>query len=244
MSETEIQSLVSRWAGLGAMFSVTDSTHNTDVERLLLDTARFTASNSRLFIFAVTWLAHYGDYVARHRLARLILHELQSQHRPTMGLILEMALEKSDRRSAHFNQSIQVCGHTIDHRPLFDIDQRSEFSRNRAKETACALSIKWGRWLEDFELKNDALRPASWIVAHNHSIRERADLKGDLRASILAELHANPAAGASESELTQACGATRTAIRAALRRLELSDRIRRRHFGNRITIHRIDRHAA
>jgi len=42
--------------------------------------------------------------------------------------------------------------------------------------------------MEDFALKDDAIRPASWIVEHNQPMRLRADLKGDLRASIMAAL--------------------------------------------------------
>jgi len=93
------------------------------------------------------------------------------------------------------------------------------FFVHAARQNASALSLKWGRWMEDFALKDDAIRPASWIVEHNQPMRLRADLKGDLRASIMAALQANSHSVESESELARICGATRSAIAEALKDL-------------------------
>ena len=236
MSRDKNNDVVSRWVRLGAMFNASAARQEVDLELLLLDTARCAAANSRLFILAVTWLAKYGNYVARHRLTRLIIHELEKEHRPTMALMLELARDKNAINSHRFNQAIRACGRALDQRPLLEIDRRNAFFMRAAKRNASALSLKWGRWMEDFELKEDALRPASWIVQNNPAMRWRADFKGDLRASILAELHANPDSGKSESELARACGATRAAVIDALGKLELSGRISRRHEGNRLAI--------
>jgi hypothetical protein len=233
MSERKINHAVAEWVRLGAMFNASPARHEVDLERSLLETARCAAGNSRLIILAVTWLAKYGGYVAKHRLARLILHELETEFRPTMGLMLDLSREKSASRCHRFNAAIKACGGAIDQRPLLDIDRQNGFFVHEAKRNASTTSLKWGRWIEDFELKADALRPASWIVQKNRSMRLRADFKGDLRASILAELDVNPNSGESESELARACGATRAATIEALRRLELSGRIRRRRERNR-----------
>jgi hypothetical protein len=234
MSRDRINHVAAQWVRLGAMFNTSAAGRDVDVERLLLETARAAAANSRLFILAVTWLAQYGEYIAKHRLARLIRHELEAEHRPTMGLMLDMARQKGGANRLRFNQAIEACGEAVDQRPLLAIDQRNNFFIHAARQNASALSIKWGRWMADFDLKGNAIRPASWIVQNNPKLQWRADFKGDLRASILAELDANPDSGDSESELARACGATRAAIGAAVGKLELSGRVSRRREGKRV----------
>ncbi|MGA3067619.1 MAG: hypothetical protein ABSF29_12320 [Tepidisphaeraceae bacterium] len=245
MSKSNIEeSIENQWARLGAMFNVSASRREVDVERLLLETARRAAVDSRLFILAVTWLAKYGDYVAKHRLAHLILHELEEEHQATMGLMLDLARENGANNARRFNQAIQNCKFAVDERPLFDIDRRNAFFIRAAEKNASALSRKWGRWVEDFELKDDAIRTAAWIVEHNPSMRWRGDFKGGLRASILAELDAHPKSGRSESELARTCGATRTAIINAAKQLERSGKVRRQRHGKRREVHKAERSAA
>jgi len=236
MSRGKINHVIAQWVRLGVMFNTSASKEEVDVERLLLDTARCAAANSRLFILAVTWLVEYGEYVAKHRLAQLILDELEEEHCQTMGLMLELAKEKGVDDTHRFNRAIKACGRGIDQRPLLDVDRRNDFFVHAARQNASALSLKWGRWMEDFALKDDAIRPASWIVEHNQPMRLRADLKGDLRASIMAALQANSHSVESESELARICGATRSAIAEALKRLEMSGRIKLRHLGKCLRI--------
>jgi len=236
MNDDKLHHVITRWARLGILFNTATAKREVDIERLLLETARCAHASSRLFILAVTWLTQYGQYVAKHRLTRLIRQELQAEHQPTMGLLLDLSREKSDANSHRFNQAIQACGAAIDQRPLFDIDRLNDFFIRTARQNASALSIKWGRWMADFELKLDAIRPASWIIRHNPTMQWRADFKGDLRASILASLEADPDSGASESELARACNATRAAIVDAVGKLELSGRVSRQRMQNRWTI--------
>ncbi|MGA2439736.1 MAG: hypothetical protein ABSH08_02145 [Tepidisphaeraceae bacterium] len=237
LSKNNVNRVISQWARLGAMFNVSASRQDVDLERLLLDTTRHAAANSRLIILAVTWLAKYGQYVAKHRLAHLIRHELEKEHQATMGLMLDLAREKGTNNSHRFNQAINACAPADVQRPLLDVDQRNDFFVRTVRANASALSLKWGRWMEDFELKNDAIRPAQWIVKHNPAMRWRGDYKGDLRASILAELDTNPDAASSESALARTCGATRTAVRDALRQLEMAGRVSQQRQNNRNTIH-------
>jgi hypothetical protein len=226
MNSSLTHSVASRWARLGAMLNVGPASVTPDIERLLLDTARVASGNSRLFILAASWLATYGDYVAKHRLARLLQDELEVEHRPTLGLLLDWAKQNSQWDGSRFNLAIDACGAAIDARPLFDVERRNATFARLAEQRASATSRRWGRWAAEFELKSDALRPAEWIAEHNPSLYERALTGGDLLASVLAECEAEGDAIESEAELARRCGASRPAIRSAIRRLRLAGRLR------------------
>ena len=68
-----------------------------------------------------------------------------------------------------------------------------------------------------------------------------ADFKGDLRASIMAELDANPDAVPSESELALGVRLTCAAIIDSVEKLELSGRVNRQRKQNRLTVQPIRR---
>ena len=237
MSKTLLDSVAAGWSRLGAMLNVQAAARTPDIERLLLDTARVVSANSRLFILAASWLAQYGDYVAKHRLARLIGDELEPGFRPILGLMLEWAKDRGDSNSSRFNLAIDVCGSAIDGRPLLDVERLNPVFVRLAEERASTLSRKWGRWVADFEVKKDALRPASWIAEHNPGLVERALCGGDLLASVLAECEADANAIDSEAELARRCGASRPAIRSAVRRLELAGRVHSSPKGRGNVIH-------
>lgn len=226
MSKKLLNSTAARWSRLGAMLNVQAVARTPDIERLLLDTARVASANVRIFMVAASWLARYGDYVAKHRLARMIRDELEPEDRPTLGLLLEWAREHGDSNGFRFNLAIEACGSAIDHRPLLDVERRNAAFARLAKRRSSALSRKWGRWISDFSVKTDALRPPEWIAEHNPSLVERALTGGDLLASVLAECEADPKGITSEAELARRCGASRPGIRAAIRRLELAGFIR------------------
>jgi hypothetical protein len=226
MNDDLLHSVASRWVRLGAMLNVQAAARSPDIERLLLDTARVAAANSRLLILSSGWLALYGDYVAKHRLARLIRDELQPEHRPTLGLMLEWAKAYGRANGSRFNLAIEACGSAIDARPLFDVERRNQALARLAERRASALSRKWGRWMADFDLKEDALRPAEWVAEQNPSLSERALTGGDLVASVLAECEADAEMIESEAELARRCGASRPAVRDAIRRLRLAGRVR------------------
>jgi hypothetical protein len=222
-----MESVAWRWAKLGVMLNVEPAQHTPDMERLLLDTARVASANSRLFILPAGWLALYSDFVAKHRLVRLILDELEIEHRPTLGFLLDWAKAATPANGHRFNQAIDACGSAANAHPLLDVDRRNVDLSRLAEEQASPLSRKWGRWMEDFELKTRALRPDHWIAEQNPSLCERALTGGDLLASVLAECET--AAGGiieSESELARRCGVSRPAIREAIRRLCMAGRLR------------------
>ena len=233
---TEIASAVARWVRLGVMLNVAPAKTTPDMELLLLDTARAASGHARLFILAASWLALYGEYVARHRLARLIRDELEPQYRPTMGMLLDWTQSHGGGHSCRFNQAVAACGRPTNARPLLDIDSASPELARLAEGEASPLSRKWGRWFAPFDLKDDAIRPVRWIAAKNPALAVRALTGGDLVASILAEGIHNPASLRSELDLARQCGASRPAVREALSKLELGGYAHRTRVGHANTI--------
>lgn len=241
MTSDLVDSVASRWVRLGILLNVRAAEETPDIERLLLDTARVAAANSRLFVLAASWLAVYGDYVIKHRLARLAGDELEREHRPTLGFLLEWAKENGEGNGSRFNQAIAACETATDPGPLTDVERRNAAFARLAEQRASALSRKWGRWLAEFELKDDALRPAEWIAEHNPTLRERALTGGDLLASVLAECAAEGGTVESEAELARRCGASRPAVRDAIRRLRLAGLLRSSTRGRANTVRLCDR---
>jgi hypothetical protein len=92
----------------------------------------------------------------------------------------------------------------------------------RARRRASPISTRWGVWCEEIEFKDDALRPASWLMRENPGLVMRADFRGDLRASVLAALAHDADAGLSELDLARSCGGSRAQVRSALDNLELT----------------------
>ncbi len=175
-NEASIEGIASRWARLGAMFNVEPSARTPDLERLLLDTVRTSPRNVRLFIMADTWLTRFGDYVAKHRLARLIETELEAEHRPAMELLLEGVCARCPQDRHRFNRAIRACGHGASPaRPLLDIDRGNATAVRLAERQASALSRKWGRWLAEFEPKYDALCPGEWVRGRTRAGRAGVD---------------------------------------------------------------------
>jgi predicted transcriptional regulator len=65
-------------------------------------------------------------------------------------------------------------------------------------------------------------------MAHQPSLRIQADLRGDLRASVLASLKFDDGAGESETALAQMTGGSRSQVRNALENLLLTGRVFRK----------------
>jgi DNA-binding FadR family transcriptional regulator len=64
------------------------------------------------------------------------------------------------------------------------------------------------------------------VIDHNPSLRPRLLTGGDLRASVLAECEAAGGPVPSEAELARRCGASRPAVRDAVRTLRLAGLVR------------------
>jgi hypothetical protein len=223
MSES-LDTLLGKWASLGAGFDGVPCTAVIDLERMLLETSRHAPEMARLFIVAATWLHTYGDLIAKHRLKRLIRDELDPEYVPVLGILLDTAQQGT--HPLEFQSVLKDLHPATVAQPLFLSMRSNPKLASIAKRKASALSQKWNLWCQPFELKFDALRPASWMIVQQPDLRTRADFRGDLRASILASLCHDPGAGTSEMRLAELAGGSRAQVRSALRNLELTGRVR------------------
>ncbi|MFG0313157.1 MAG: hypothetical protein ACF8LL_03095, partial [Phycisphaerales bacterium] len=188
-----------------------------DIERLILDTARELPSNPRLFPLVITWLVEHGFFVARHRLKHLATTELESEHKPVLGLLLDEAIDHG--APAELRIVRDICTPHTTSRPLFDA-YRDPSLADIAKSTASETSKWWGVWAPPAELKRDAIRPSRWILDHNPHAFDRIVRRGDLRASILEALRIDLAGRIpSLAKLSRAIGATRAAVGTAVESL-------------------------
>ena len=231
MSTDRQNNLMARWARAGVGFNTDPAEGPLDLERLLLDTARHGPASARLFTMAGTWLHHFSELVARHRLKRLAAHELEWEARPVLGLLLDIAQQGTHPQRFAAITKILPAAETAE--PLFEAEARTANLRARAERRASERSRRWGRWCAPLELKPDALRPAGWVLETNPEFLCRADWRGDLRASVLAALTFDQGAGKSELALARAAGGSRAQVRQALASLEWTGRVRRHGDGHR-----------
>lgn len=225
MTKSHKNNLAAQWTHAGALFNVSPAHRSPDLERLLLETARQCPGNTRLFTQAVNWLTRWGSLVARHRLRRLVVEELDFHAQPVLGLLIDAAVELGAPRE--LRTASELCTPATPARPLFDAYARNPLLQQVAESTASSLSRAWGLWAPPAEVKTDALRPLAWVVANNPIYRSRSQYKGDLRCSIIETLRYDVEGGVvdSESALARLCAASRPAIHAALHQLEIEGRI-------------------
>ncbi len=209
------------WARVGVLFGCEPSRRVPDLERLLLDTARKCPDNARLLPLAATWLVAYGQFVARHRLKRLVQTELDPEPQAILGLLVEEAVRHGATRELLIISD--ECRPLTPALPLSRAQRDQESLARISKRRASALSRKWGVLTPQVEPKPDAVRPVTWLLDQNPEYRERIIRKGDLRVSIIETLRRDlpGRTAASESALSRLSGATRAAVRKALAALEL-----------------------
>lgn len=231
------------WTALGVLFGARPSKQTPDIEDLLLRTADVMPTFARLLPTTVTWLVQYERLVCRHRLACLAEQVTDDRASATLGLILDLARENT--QSGHLNIAVAACRTLTAAQPLFDVDRRSSMLAGLAENEACSVAKQWGLWTTEPSLKPDAIRPANWLINQNPTLRDRAIFSGNLRATILATLSADPEAGRSEAALARACRVTRKALREALDHLEFCGLVERRSTDAGIqTVLQLDRSAA
>lgn len=227
---SRLDDVLSQWTRLGAMFDVPPAEETPDLESLLLETAGLVPQSARLLAMAASWLARYRRIVCRHRLAVMVQGRSDPMGSAILGYLLTTV--KHHARTDHFNRAIKVCRPLAKPQPLFDTYRRNPAMVRLAKEQTDPLAEPWGLWTPPERLYNDAIRPPDWVMERNPSLQPRALFGGQLTASILVTLQADPAAGKSESALSRACQATRCALRDALDHLELCRLIHRQRTGN------------
>lgn len=203
------------WARLGVLLNCIPAGVSPDPERLLLDTARRLGRSPHLAPLVVTWLADHSGFVARHRLARLVVRELLAEHHPALALLLEEAIRLG--ATGELRIVTAVCRAAACPGPLFETFRADPALVEIARRNASPTSLRWGAWTPQFDPKHDAIRPVSWILDHNPSLAERIVRKGDLRCSILASLRYDADGRVdSASQLARLCGGTRAGVRRAL----------------------------
>ncbi len=227
----ELDRVIADWTQLGILYGAAPARRAPDVEDLLLRTAAALPRFARLLPTTVTWLVQYERLVCRHRLAHLAAALADAEAAAALGLLLDFARQHT--QSSHLNLVVCACRRTHPPKPLFAIDRRSAALAKLAEAQASATARRWGLWTPQPALKGEALRPVSWVMRKNPSLRYRAIFQGNLRASILATLAADPQAGRSESDLARACGVTRKALREALDHLAFCGLVRREAEGAR-----------
>lgn len=217
--------LESDWTELGVLFACAPSGRTPDVERVLLETARFAPEHARLPVLCATWLVRFGHFVARRRLVRLIGEELGSESQAVLGLIVEEALTLGAPRE--LRAVCDACRPLSEPMPLQMVHREHPLRREIAERNASRLSRKWNVHYPTIELELDAIRPAGWLVDRHPGYRARIARRGDLRVSILETLRRDVPGHAvsSEAELMRLCGATRSAVHKALLALELEGEI-------------------
>ncbi len=231
---TDHEDMLRRWARLGAMFDARPVRRTPDVERLVVDTAACVSEAARLLGMAVTWLQRHAAFVCRHRLAALAAEIHDEEASAALGYILTLA--KTEGQLAHYNLAIEQCQGCSPARPLFAVYRTSPALQELARQQSDPLAKPWGLWAPPERRYTDAIRPTSWILKRNPSLRLRGLLGGQLSASIVATLQDDPHAGRSETALARACHATRKATRDALDQLELGQLVRREPQGRAVRI--------
>jgi hypothetical protein len=224
-SQAAADILTHDWSQVGVLFGSEPSGKTPDLERLLLETARNCPHQARFLPLTATWLVEYGHFVARHRLKQLALHELNDEGQAILGLIIDEAVEHGATR--------ELLIATADLSPLRNPRPVSQVQRESAAFTALAerraspLARNWGLWTQSITPKFDAIRPVTWLLERNPEYRDRIIRRGDLRVSVLETLRRDFPNGTapSESALSRACGATRTAVRKALEALTLEGEV-------------------
>jgi hypothetical protein len=229
MIQTSLESVAANWAQIGVMFNVTPSETTPDLERLLVDTARVADEDPRMFGMVATWLSKYSHFIAKHRLARMVIDDLDQRGSAVVGLLIGFAQRFG---KAPLLPSVQRKCEPFDcPRPLFLVDRSSDAFADLAAEYACDVSKEWGLWTDGLEPSYDALRPVSWILEQNPAFRLKARFQNDLRLSVLMCLEYDCSGPVSEAELTRRCGVTRRAMHKAVDVLWQSGDILREHVG-------------
>lgn len=109
--------------------------------------------------------------------------------------------------------------------PLLLTDQTRPALARLAELEASPISRRWGLWCLPIEPKPDAIRPPSWVLKTNPTLRARSLFKGSLKTSLLSALETltPSAAPATVTTLARRCAVTRKAVYEALADLQLSD---------------------
>jgi len=229
----ELTTLLAQWKRLGIEVDARPAPRTPDVERLIVETARLLPYMARLLPVATTWLVSCERLVCRHRLASFAAGITSTSHSACLGLLLDFV--RATTFTDHLALPIRKCSPLLPPVPLLEAERKASYYPLVQLE-ADAIARRWGLLTPRPHLVLDAMRPIDWILAANPRLRERALLRGDLGASILACITHEASSGSSESSLARTLGATRKALRDSLDHLQFCGLIVRRHVGRSVQI--------
>jgi hypothetical protein len=238
--ESELDAIVDQWRDIGVLYGGDEPsllpTTPVDLEQTLLDTVRLMVHMPRLFNTTATWLHAFGDLIAKHRLRRLVEHALDPSLHPALGALLDTAQQGQTPRE--FTSITSRLSPADQPRSIFAIMEQNLAFAVHAEQRTGAIGRRWRVHLIDEPLRPKVLRPARWIMERHPDFVFRADVKGDLRASVMAALTFDDGAGSSELALAEAAGGSRAQIRKALDQLEMTGRVSRQRSkaGSRIEV--------
>lgn len=223
MNERSKRDVFHTWADLGVAFAIPlpprTGDQTADIEQAVIDAARSLHAHPRLLETVVSWLVDRGDLVDARRLSRLAASELVDRERTALGFLIDSALELGAPES--LREALGVCAPSPVPEPLFDVYREKPSLWFIAESQSGPLALKWRLWSEPARFRSVVVRPLPWLLARHPSLRDRLIRKGDLRVSILETLrHDTGGSVKSESELARLVGATRAAVRRAVRALE------------------------
>ena len=228
MREAFYDDVLLRWRGVGVAYCgpIAAAVGPSDLETLLLDTARALPHVARLSNTTVTWLSRFGALVAQHRLCRLVTDRLDPVDQAPLGVVLEQA--QAAEPSLDFHAVLSRLRPAESPQPLFAAFRNSEWMRRNSERVSGEIGRRWRLYIDDEPPRPKVLRATSWIMQRHPDFAIRAEFNGDLRASIMASLWSDEGAGESEAELARCCGGTVEEVRSVLPELERTERVARR----------------
>ena len=210
-----IEPIEGRWARLGLRIAHAPTVVTPDLERLIIDTCGLLPHKPHLLPGLVTWIAMYGNFIARHRLRRLIQVCASTETKAVAGLLTELAITVGGPQD--LAMTIESCVPLKPGKPLAVAHRADQTMMKMSEAYAADPAVKWGLWTAECDADPAYVMPVQWILARNPGIRDRVIRKGDLRSTILETLR-HDTGGVADSELALArlSGATRAAVHSAV----------------------------
>ncbi len=93
-----------------------------------------------------------------------------------LGLLLDVAQQGT--HPLEFGSIIKTLNPAKQPQALFASSRKSPKLRDLAKRKASSISRKWNLWCQPIEFKDDAIRPASWLMQRHPRVHHASGLPG------------------------------------------------------------------
>lgn len=177
-----MEEIKSKWSRLGFRFFEKPSKAPVDPEQLILETSVSGRVDPVLFSALLTWIIHFSDLINTARLSRL----LKKADSSVMGLILDIALQNHSHRK--LIQVLGKCAPKNNPEILFSVMNNMQTTRDSEIENAINVGKKWGLFVSDIPIKQDALHNKAWVLKHNPNLYFRALFGPNIKAEIFYQL--------------------------------------------------------